>query len=155
HEVDAALDDDVGVDLHRLAGELQAVADEIGDAILDFRSLIIVREDDGVALLLERVHRLHIGRKERPFDGGNDILHAGIERGGLARDLLAPVERRHREHAVFTGGNGWADARGRRPRMPRRGAECLQDGHWFTFEPYILTLSIYRDENIRHVRTHP
>ena len=64
----AALDDDVGIDLGRLARELERVADEIGDAIVDFRRLVIVRQDDRVALLLERVDRLDVGREERPFD---------------------------------------------------------------------------------------
>ena len=46
----AALHDDVGVDLARLARELERIADEIGDAIVDFRRLVVVRQDDGVAL---------------------------------------------------------------------------------------------------------
>jgi hypothetical protein len=53
--------------------ELQRVADIIGDAVVDFRRLVVVRQDDGVALLLQLVDRLHVGRKDRPFDGGNDV----------------------------------------------------------------------------------
>jgi hypothetical protein len=55
HEMDAALDDDLGVDLGRLLGELQRVADDIGDAVKDFRRLVVVRQDNGVALLLHAV----------------------------------------------------------------------------------------------------
>ena len=48
----AALDDDGGVDLGRLARELQRIADEVGDTVVDFRRLVIVRKDDRVALRL-------------------------------------------------------------------------------------------------------
>ena len=41
-------------DLGGLARELQRVADEVGDAIVDFRRLVVMRQDDGVALVLER-----------------------------------------------------------------------------------------------------
>jgi hypothetical protein len=40
-------------DLGGLARELQRVADDVGDAVEDLRRLVVVREDDGVALLLQ------------------------------------------------------------------------------------------------------
>jgi hypothetical protein len=54
HEMHAAEDDDIGVGLGRLLREAEGVADVIRD-VLDFGHLIIVREDDGVELLLEGV----------------------------------------------------------------------------------------------------
>ena len=49
----AAEDDDVGVGLGRLLREAERIAHVIRH-VLDFADLIIVREDDGVELLLER-----------------------------------------------------------------------------------------------------
>ena len=54
HEMHAGQHDDVRFGRHRLAGERQAVADDIGDAVEDLRRLIIVRQDDGVSLPLQR-----------------------------------------------------------------------------------------------------
>ena len=54
HEADAAEGDDVGVGRLRLAAEIEAVADEIGN-VLDFGRLVIMGEDDGVALLAQPV----------------------------------------------------------------------------------------------------
>ena len=50
HEVDAGQDDHPGIGAHRLARERQAVAGDVGDAVENLRRLVIVREDDGVAL---------------------------------------------------------------------------------------------------------
>ena len=58
HEVHAGLHDDVGLRARRFLGELQAVAAEIADAVEDLRRHVVVRQDDGVALLLELVDRL-------------------------------------------------------------------------------------------------
>ena len=52
HEVHAAEDDDVGVGLRRLAREAERIADEIGD-VLHFGALVVVRENDRVALARE------------------------------------------------------------------------------------------------------
>ena len=49
HEMHAAEDDDVGVDFGGLAGEFEGVAGEVGD-VLHVGHLVVVREDDGVAL---------------------------------------------------------------------------------------------------------
>ena len=54
HEVDAGQHDHLGIDLHGFAGERQAVADDVGHAVEDLRRLVVVGEDDGVALALER-----------------------------------------------------------------------------------------------------
>ena len=52
HEAHAAEGDDFGVGRRGLARQVEAVADEIGE-VLDFRLLVIMREDDRVALLLQ------------------------------------------------------------------------------------------------------
>ena len=85
HEVDAALDDDVGVGLRRLLGELQRVADDVGDAMEDLRRLVVVRQDHRVAGLLEVVDRLDVGRHHRPFDRRDDVLDLRVEVRRLAR----------------------------------------------------------------------
>src|SRR3546814_19463969 len=54
HEVHAAEGDDVSIGRLRLAAQIEAVADEIGE-VLDFRLRVIMREDAGVALLSQPV----------------------------------------------------------------------------------------------------
>src|SRR3546814_3575102 len=54
HEADAAKRDHLGVGRRRLARQIEAVADEIGD-VLKLGLLIIMREDDGVALLAQPI----------------------------------------------------------------------------------------------------
>jgi hypothetical protein len=52
HEADTAKSDDVGIGRRGFARQVEAVADEIGQ-VLDFRLLVIMRKDDGVALRLQ------------------------------------------------------------------------------------------------------
>jgi hypothetical protein len=47
--MNAAKDDDLGIGLSRLAAQFEGVAAQIGQ-ILDFRGLIVMRQDDGTAL---------------------------------------------------------------------------------------------------------
>src|SRR5262249_38396385 len=75
------------------AGELQRVADEVRDAVVDLGSLVVVRQDHRVALLLQRVDGGHIGREERPLDRRHHVRDALVEVGGLALDLGVPFER--------------------------------------------------------------
>ncbi len=56
HEVDPAEDDHLGVSAGGLAGELERVADEIGH-VLDLGTLVIVRQDHGLAGLAQLVDR--------------------------------------------------------------------------------------------------
>ena len=72
HEADAAEGDHVGIGRRRLARQIEAVADEIGE-VLDLRLLVIMREDHGVALALqpldlgEQVDALQAVRSGRSF----------------------------------------------------------------------------------------
>ena len=52
HEANAAEGDHLGIGRRRLARQIEAVADEIRE-VLDFRLLVIMREDHGVALALQ------------------------------------------------------------------------------------------------------
>ena len=87
HEMHARHDDDARVALGRLARERQAVADHVGNAMEDLWRLVVVREDDRVALALEPEDRLDVRLEGRPFERRNDAAHALIE--GPVRDGLA------------------------------------------------------------------
>ena len=87
HEMHAALHDDLGVGLRRLAGELERVADHVGDAMEDLRRHVIVRQHDGVARALEIVDGLDVRGKARPLDRRDDARYALVEMRRLARDL--------------------------------------------------------------------
>ena len=52
HEMDAAEEDDFGVGFGGLEAQSQGVADKIG-YVLDFRHLVVVRENDGIAFPLQ------------------------------------------------------------------------------------------------------
>ena len=75
----AGEDDDVGVHAHGFAGQGQAVAHDIGDAMEDFRGLIIMRQDDRVALALQAMDRGDIRREDLPFGGRDDAGDALVE----------------------------------------------------------------------------
>src|SRR5215471_11113253 len=126
----AALDDDLSLRLGRFARELQAVTDEIRDAIVDFRRLIVVSKDDRAALLLERIDGPDVGREERPFDRGNDGLDPLIEMRGFASNLVIPVKRRARQHAEVSRGAGSGARRAGLGRSIWMGwTERVEDGH--------------------------
>jgi hypothetical protein len=77
--MDARHYDDALIALGRLARERQAVANRVGDAMEDLRRLVVMREDDRVALLLEGEDRLDVGLEDGPFDRRDDAAHALIE----------------------------------------------------------------------------
>ena len=52
----------------RLARQRQAVADDVGDAVEDLRRLVVVRQDDGVALALQLEDGGDVVGERRPFD---------------------------------------------------------------------------------------
>jgi hypothetical protein len=86
HEVDAAEDDHLGVGAGGTAGELEGVTDEIG-AVLDGVVLVVVGQDDGVALGLERSDR------SGELSTGRAGLRAGLGRVGqrLREDQPLPL----------------------------------------------------------------
>ena len=76
HEMDAGEHDHRGIRPHRLARQRQAVADDVGDAMEDLRRLIVVREDDGVALALQGENCVDVRGEDRPFGQRDDAFHA-------------------------------------------------------------------------------
>jgi hypothetical protein len=121
HEVHAALHDDVGFHPSRFDRELQRVAPDIGDAMEDLRRLVIMRQDDRVAGILQLVDRLDRGRHQRPLDRRDHLLDPLIEMRGRALDLGRPFQRRHR-HRQRAAALGRADRAARRSgRMPASG----------------------------------
>ncbi len=79
HEADAAKGDHVGVGLRRLARQIEAVADEIGE-VLDLRLLVIMGEDHRVALALQPID---LGEQVEAFQaGGLDRHFCPWPRGG-------------------------------------------------------------------------
>ena len=83
----AALHDDLGVGLRRLAGELERVADHVGDAMEDLRRHVVMRQHDGVARALQIVDGLDVRGEARPLDRRDDPRHALVKMRGLARHL--------------------------------------------------------------------
>lgn len=86
HEVDAAKCDDIGVGFFCLKGKPQRVANVVSD-LLDFGDLVVVGEDDGVALFLKAQDFL---TEVNGFgDGGGHALIGGKKsawsRGDLCR----------------------------------------------------------------------
>jgi hypothetical protein len=49
--------DDISVSLGGLLRERQGVARDVGNAMIDFGRLVVVRQDDGILLFLEFVDR--------------------------------------------------------------------------------------------------
>jgi hypothetical protein len=87
HEVHAALHDDLGVGLRRLAGELERVADHVGDAMEDLRRHVVVRQHHGVARTLEVVDGLDVRSEARPLDRRDRSRHALVQMRGRPRHL--------------------------------------------------------------------
>ncbi len=73
HKMHARLHDDFGVGLGGFASELQRISDEIGDTMENFRRHVVVSEDNGILLALQRVDGLNVRRMNRPFDLGNNM----------------------------------------------------------------------------------
>ncbi len=98
HEVHARLHDDLGIGARRFLGELQAVATDVADAVEDLRRHVVVRQDDGVALLLQVVDGLDERRELRPLERRDDLRHPGVEGLHLASQLRREFGQvRHRQ----------------------------------------------------------
>ena len=61
--MDAGQHNHLGVGRGRLAGKRQAVADDVRDRVENLGRLIVVRQDDGVALAFQRQDRLDRRRR--------------------------------------------------------------------------------------------
>src|SRR5437870_11937904 len=88
--MDAGQHDPVGIGAGRLARQRQTVADDVGDSVENVGRLIIVRQDDRVALALETQERGDIISPDAPFEGGDGPLHPTVAvgpwpRGGWGR----------------------------------------------------------------------
>ena len=99
HEMHAALHDDIGIALGRLAGELERVADDVGNAMEDFRRHVVVGEHHGVARALQLVDGLDVRGEARPLDGRDHTGYALIEMRRLARHLwrVGEIGQRRRD----------------------------------------------------------
>ena len=93
----AGQDDDIGIDLGGFARQQEAVADDVGDAVEDFRRLVVVREDDGVAASLEFEDGIDVlgeggpfGRRDDPFDPIVQLCGTGACSGVEVRHLYSP-----------------------------------------------------------------
>ena len=82
HEVDAGEHDDIGVDLGGFARQQQAVTDDVGDAVEDFRRLVIMRQDHGVALALQFENGVDVVGEGGPFGRRDHPLDPFIDRCG-------------------------------------------------------------------------
>ena len=107
HEMHAGQNDDIGLDVHRLARKGEAVADDVGDAVKNFGRLIIMREHDRVAAALQRHDGVNVGSVERPLDGGNGVADPRIEIPGVGLRVMGAwsgpnkaLARRERLNAI-------------------------------------------------------
>ena len=133
----AALHDDVGVALGRLAGELERVADHIGNAMEDLRRHVVVGKHDGVAGPLQLVDGLDVRREARPLDGRDHPRHLLVKMGGLARHLRGVGEIGQRRRDQFP-------RRLKRLFATRYGRNLRCHGPYSRqLFPYMLRLSIY------------
>ena len=90
HEMHAGEDDHIGLDMHRLARQRQAVADNVGDAMENLRRLVIMREHHRIAAALQRHDGVDIGGVEGPLDCRNGAAHPRIKAIRFARQRRGP-----------------------------------------------------------------
>ena len=83
--------DHFGIDVLRLPGQLQTVADDVGHAVEDLGRLVVMRENDGIALALELQDGVDVVSEHRPFHGGDHPLNALIERCGAGENVVHDV----------------------------------------------------------------
>jgi hypothetical protein len=83
--MDARQHNDIGLGTRGLARERQAVADDVGDRVENVRRLIVVRQDDRVALLFEFQDRSDVIGEDRPFEWRDMPLDLPVELGKRQR----------------------------------------------------------------------
>src|SRR5262249_51665072 len=96
HEVHAPLDDDLGVGLGRLTGELERIADHVGDAMEDLGRHVVMREHDGVARPFKLIDGVNVGSESWPLDRRDDARYALVKMRGVTRDLRRVGEVRQK-----------------------------------------------------------
>ena len=77
----AAQNDDVGIGFGGIERQAERIADDVGNANENFRHLVVVGENYGVALALERIDRGDVWSVDRPFDlrdDGGDAFEQGV-----------------------------------------------------------------------------
>src|SRR6056297_2250469 len=77
--MNASLDDNVGVDICGLAGELQTVPAKVADQPENIRRHVIMRENDGVLLSLQIINRCHQWGDGRPLNRCDEIADQWVE----------------------------------------------------------------------------
>jgi len=92
--MNARHDDDRRIDGSSLAGEGEGIADEIRDTMIDFRCLIVVRQNDRVALFLRRIDCRNFRGEYGSFNVRKDPIDLRVKRCRRCRDL----------RCVFQGG---------------------------------------------------
>ena len=70
-----------GVGARRLAGQRQAVADDVADRVEDVRRLVVVRQDDRVPLALQLEDRGDVVGQDRPFERRHVAFDPAVELG--------------------------------------------------------------------------
>ena len=85
--MDTAQHDDVGVGLTGLLRQPQGVTRIVRDAMVDLGRLIVVGEENRVALHFELVDEGDVGRVYRPLRFRNDVLDALVDRRRRRGDL--------------------------------------------------------------------
>ncbi len=72
--MDTRQHDDISLGTRGLARERQAVADDVGDRVENVRGLIVVRQDDSVALLFEFQDRSDVIGEDRPWLSSRTLI---------------------------------------------------------------------------------
>ena len=89
----AALNDYIRLDLGRLHCQLQRVSYNIGNAMINFRRLVVMRQYGGATQLLELIDRVNVGRVDGPFYFGNVMAHLLVKRRSFPGDLFGIFQR--------------------------------------------------------------
>ncbi|MNI60722.1 hypothetical protein D3C73_1159540 [compost metagenome] len=102
HEMNARLNDHLGLGLGGLLGQPQAVADIVAHPVKDLGRHIVVGQDDGVALAFQPVDLADQPGLFGPFQRGDVVLDLLPHRGGLFRQFLRQTESavRHRPYSL-------------------------------------------------------
>ena len=85
--MDAGQDNHIGIGRGGTLRQRQGIPDDVGDAVEDFRRLVVVRQNDGVALAFQTQDGIDLGREDRPFEGRNHALHPLVQAPRALRHL--------------------------------------------------------------------